>query len=332
VVSELVTPRSGVDYPSTFPQLLEWFPDDESCRRYLEGLRWPEGFICPVCGTGDGWRIATGHWMCRRCGRKTSVTAGTIFHRSRLPLTSWFAACWFVCSQKNGVSALGLQRVMGFGSYQTAWAWMHKLRRAMVRPGRDLLSGMVEVDETFLGAKEKGTHGRGTTNKAVVVIAVELLEDPRRLGRVRMAHLPLVSAETLVGFVEDTVTKGSVVRTDGWNVYQRLGDHGFQHQPVNLVGSGKRAHQLLPGVHRVAALLKRWLAGTLHHGINHSHLDYYLDEFTFRFNRRTSRSRGLLFHRLLGQAVQTEPHPYKSLISTEGDLTWPIRQRLHPSR
>jgi transposase-like protein len=302
-------PVAGVDYPATFPQLLRWFPDDNSCRRYLEGLRWPQGFVCPVCGLAEGWRIASGDWMCRGCGRKTSVTAGTIFHRSRLPLTSWMAATWFVCSQKNGVSALGLQRVLGFGSYQTAWAWMHKLRRAMVRPDRDLLSGVVEVDETFLGAREKGkgTDGRGTTNKAVVVIAVEMLDDPKRLGRVRMAHLRSVTAESLCGFVATTVTPGAVVRTDGWNVYDRLNSMGYEREKINLIKSGRQAHEMLPGVHRVASLLKRWLAGTLHHGISHSHLDYYLDEFTFRFNRRTSGNRGLLFYRLLQQAVRTDP-------------------------
>jgi len=314
--------RAGVDYPATFPQLLAWFPDDDACRRYLERLRWPEGFSCPMCGSGEAWRISTGAFMCAVCGRKTTVTAGTIFHRSRLPLTSWMAACWFVCSQKNGVSALGLQRVLGFGSYQTAWAWMHKLRRAMVRPDRDLLSGVVEVDETFLGAREKGknTDGRGTTNKAVVVIAVELLENPKRLGRVRMAQLRQVTAESLCGFVATTVEAGSTVRTDGWAAYNRLGSYGYQHEKNNLVKSGHRAHELLPGVHRVASLLKRWLAGTLHHGISHAHLDYYLDEFTFRFNRRTSRSRGLLFYRLLQQAVHTDPHPYRQLTATRSDI------------
>jgi transposase-like protein len=204
----------------------------------------------------------------------------------------------------------------------------------MVRPGRDLLSGVVEVDETMLGAKETGrsTHGRGTTNKAVVVIAVELLENPRRLGRVRLAHLRRVSAETLIGFVEGAVAEGSTVRTDGWNVYRELSKHGFQHQRIALAGSGKPAHELLPAVHRVASLLKRWLAGTLHHGIAHSNLDYYLDEFTFRFNRRTSRSRGLLFYRLLEQAVHTDPHPYRHLIVTESDIQRQIRQALHLSR
>ena len=309
-------PVAGVDYPKTFQQLQTWFATDEACVEYLARLRWPDGFVCPACASAGAWRTSSGLWLCQSCRRKTSVTAGTIFHRSRMPLTDWFAAVWFVTSQKNGVSALGLQRVLGFGSYQTAWAWMHKLRRAMVRPDRELLSGVVEVDETLISAREfgRGTAGRGTTNKAVIVVAVEMLSDPNRLGRVRLAQLREVSKATLCGFVHRTVEPGSTVRTDGWNLYASLADGGYTHRPINIVRSGEPAHIVMPGVHRVASLLKRWLAGTHHHGLSHAHLDYYLDEFTFRFNRRTSRSRGLLFYRLMQQAVHTDPHPYRDLI------------------
>jgi hypothetical protein len=189
VVDGAVMPRAGVDYPATWPAFEAWFPDDAACRAFLAGLRWPDGFVCPLCGEGDAWETGRGLWMCRGCGRQTSVTAGTIFHRSRLGLRSWFAAMWFVCAQKNGVSALGLQRVLGFGSYETAWAWMHKLRRAMVRPDRELLGGpgvAVELDETFIGApaglgKDGGRYG----NKTEVVIAVER-RHPKGLGRVRL--------------------------------------------------------------------------------------------------------------------------------------------------
>jgi transposase-like protein len=305
-------PQAGKDYPGTWPALQAWFPDDDACRAYLERLRWPEGFVCPACGGTNSWRTAAGLFMCAGCQRKTSVTAGTIFHRTRLPLTSWFAACWFVCSQKNGVSALGLQRVLGFGSYETAWAWLHKLRRAMVRPDRDRLAGVVEVDETIVGGREQaGRRARGL-NKAVVSIAIELHE-PKGFGRVRLARLPEVSAATVRGFIASTVAPGSTVRTDGWNIYPPITKLGYLHEPVSVVRSLDAAHVLLPGVHRVASLLKRWLAGTLHHGYAHSHLDYYLDEFTFRFNRRTSRQRGLLFYRLLEQAVRTDPHPLGEL-------------------
>jgi transposase-like protein len=317
-----VTPVAGVDYPATFQQLRTWFADEEGCAAYLARLRWPDGFVCPACAGREFWMTGTGLWMCQSCQRRTSVTAGTIFHRSRLPLTSWFAAAWFVTSQKNGVSALGLQRVLGFGSYETAWAWMHKLRRAMVRPERDLLDGLVEVDETYIGAREHGKHGRGT-DRTLVVIAVEMRANPQRLGRVRMGRIPDASGHSLRGFVNYAVAKGVTVRTDGLSAYRRLTDDGYRHTPINVIASGDPAHIALPGVHRVAALLKRWLAGTLHHGISDKHLDYYLDEFAFRFNRRTSRSRGLLFYRLLQQAVATDPHPWNDLIAEPlDDYIW----------
>lgn len=311
--SSLWVPRAGVDYPATWSTFQSWFPDDAACIRFLEKLRWPEGFVCPRCQDREAWRTKDGLWLCRSCRRKTSVTAGTIFNRSRLPLTSWFAVAWLVTSQKNGVSALGVKRVLGFGSYQTAWAWLHKMRRAMVRPDRDRLEGLVEVDETYVGATEPGLDGRRTDSKAIVAIAVELRQ-PRGLGRVRMARLDEITQPEIVRFVSGAVTPGSVVRTDGWNIYRRLAQEGYQHDPLSIVGTGDPAHVVMPGVHRVASLLKRWLAGTLHHGIGHDHLEYYLDEFTFRFNRRNSRSRGLLFYRLLQQAVTTDPHPYRELL------------------
>jgi transposase-like protein len=249
--------------------------------------------------------------MCTGCERKTSVTAGTIFHRSRLPLTTWFAAAWFVCSQKNGVSALGLQRVLGFGSYETAWAWMHKLRRAMVRPDRDQLCGIVEVDETIVGGRGPAQR-RQALNQSVVAIAVELHE-PKGFGRIRLRQLTTAPDIGVCGFVSEVVEPGSVIRTDGWNAYNPLGGLGYTHEPVSVIHAHEPAHDLLPGVHRVASLLKRWLAGTMHYGVAWTHLDYYLDEFTFRFNRRTADKRGLLFYRLLQQAVNTDPHPLADL-------------------
>jgi transposase-like protein len=303
---------AGKDYPGTWQALQAWFPDDNSCRSYLEQLRWPDGFVCPSCGQSGAWRTGAGLFMCVSCGRKSSVTAGTIFHGTRLPLTTWFAACWFVCAQKNGVSALGLQRVLGFGSYETAWAWLHKLRRAMVNPDRDRLSGLVEVDETLVGGREPVGRRARRANKAVVSIAVEIHE-PQGLGRVRLRHIRDVQASTLRGFITDVVEPGSTVRTDGWTGYPAITTLGYLHDGIPLVHAEHPAHVMLPGAHRVASLLKRWLTGTLHHGFAHSHLEYYLDEFTFRFNRRTSQRRGLLFYRLLEQAVRTDPHPLEEL-------------------
>ena len=304
-------PVRGVDYPATYQQLLEWFPDNQSCLAYLAGLRWPEGFVCPRCQGREFWRTGAGLWMCRACGRRTSVTAGTIFDRTRTPLSTWFAAIWFLTSQKNGMSALGLQRVLGFGSYETAWAWMHKLRRAMVRPERDKLAGIVELDETMLGGATRNSHG-GYGDKVAVMIAIEHNET-HRLGRVRLAVADHPGTRQLVDFATTVIEPGSTIRTDGARSLRRLADLGYTHE-FTLGYTAVDKASVLPGVHLVASLLKRWLIGTLHHRVEDQHLPYYLDEYTFRFNRRTAKSRGLLFYRLLEQAVATDPHPLHELL------------------
>ena len=291
------------------------FATNQACREYLFALRWPEGFVCPRCGGRQAWATGRGLWLCGQCRYQASVTAGTIFQDGRLPLTLWFRAIWYVTSQKNGASALGVQRVLGLGSYQTAWAWLHKLRRAMVRPGRDRLAGTVEVDETYWGAVEEGVVGRLTEKKALVLVAAQH-DGPRKIGRTRMRQVKDLSRATLHAFITENIEPGSVVRTDGLETYAGL--KGYRHDPIVITGSGKTADELLPRVHRVVSLLKRWLLGTLHGGVSHKHLDYYLDEFTFRFNRRTSASRGKLFYRLIQQAAQVEPHPYRTLINPQG--------------
>jgi transposase-like protein len=214
-----------------------------------------------------------------------------------------------------GISALGLQRVLGFGSYETAWTWLHKLRRAMVRPGRDRLSGSVEVDETYVGGPEEGTRGRQTETKAIVVVAAE--KDGNGIGRIRIRRVMDVSGDSLISFVKEAVTSGSEVHTDGWSGYSGLVKAGYQHQVTVISHSKELAHELMPRVHIVASLLKRWLAGTHQGGVQNHQLDYYLDEFTFRFNRRHSKARGLLFHRLVQQAVAVGPAPYRTLIGAE---------------
>jgi transposase-like protein len=221
---------------------------------------------------------------------------------------------WFVTNQKNGGSALGLQRLLGLGSYQTAWSWLHKMRRAMVRPGRERLRGRVEVDESYVGGLEEGVHGRETEKKAIVAIAVELLF-PKGFGRIRVRQVPDVSAASLTRFVRDAVEPGSVVHTDGWAGYKDLPKHGYKREVSVLAESSELAHVELPGVHRVASLLKRWLLGTHQGAVSRKHLDYYLDEFAFRFNRRSSKARSLLFYRLLQQALQVEPAPYATLVA-----------------
>ncbi|MEO6593898.1 MAG: IS1595 family transposase [Planctomycetota bacterium] len=307
-------PVAGVDYPRTLQEFNQRFSTEQHCREYLLGLRWPDGFRCPSCSSTKAWKTRAGHLQCSACQRRVSPTAGTIFEGTRKPLRLWFMAMWFVTSQKNGGSALGLKRMLGLGSYQTAWSWLHKLRRAMVRPDRDRLRGRVEVDECFVGGIQEGADGRGT-KKAIVVIAIEILH-PKGFGRIRLGHVPNATSASLVRFVKASVEPGSVVHTDGWSGYRPLEDQGYGREVTNLAKSGEPAHVEMPGVHRIASLLKRWLLGTHQGAVSAKHLSYYLDEFAFRFNRRTSKARGLLFYRLLQQAVQVDPAPLASIVGS----------------
>jgi transposase-like protein len=301
------------EYPRTLAELESNFSTEEACRAYLYRLRWPDGFKCPKCGHGKAWPVGTRLFQCAACGRQTSVTAGSIFQDTRMPLTTWFRAIWWVTSQKTGASALGLQGVLGLATYRTAWTWLHKLRRAMVRPGRERLAGQVEVDETYWGSGVEGKRGRHLEKRALIVIAVEQV-GRRGIGRIRMRRIPDASADSLQAFIEEMVEPGSVVNTDAWLGYERVGKRGYRHRITFLAGSKKSPSDLLPRVHRVASLLKRWLLGTHQGAISLKHLDYYLDEFTFRFNRRTSRHRGKLFYRLVQQAVAIDAVPYKQLV------------------
>ena len=301
------------DYPRTLLEFEARFASEEACREYLIRLRWPDGFLCLRCGQRKAWATGRGLLHCASCHHETSVTAGTIFQDTRSPLTLWFRAMWWITSQKTGTSALGMQRLLGLGSYKTAWTWMHKMRRAMVRPGRDRLSGRVEVDETYLGGPEGGTRGRQTEKKALIVVAAQ--EDGKGIGRIRMKRVVDASAESLIPFVEESVQPGSVVHTDGWLGYLPLESKGYIHEVSFMHGNKESPSELLPRVHRVVSLCKRWLMGTHQGAVSHEHLDYYLDEFTFRFNRRRSSNRGKLFYRLAQQAVAVEPVPYKSLVA-----------------
>lgn len=286
------------------------FDSDAACLRYLESRRWPDGFRCPACGQHEARRTTRGLLECCRCRRQTSVTAGTIFHDTRKPLRLWFEAMWHITSQKYGANALGLQRVLDLGSYHTAWRWLHRLRRAMVRPGRDGLSGTVEVDETYIGGKRPGKRGRGAEGKSLVVVAVEDRGEPggpkKGIGRIRLGHVPDASADSLCGFIQGHVAPGSTIRTDGWSGYEPLEPRGYTH---GVVPSSD-----LIIAHLVIALLKRWLLGTYQGAVQEQHLSYYLDEFTFRFNRRTSGSRGKLFYRLVQQAVSVPPVPGEDIV------------------
>src|SRR5450755_3710443 len=311
-------PIAGMDYPRTRVEFLDWFHSERACRDYLEKLRWVDGFICPKCGQiSQVERMSRGRLICRECRHQATATAGTVFDKTRTELRVWFAAIWSLTNQKHGVSALGLQRVLGLGSYETAWTMLHRLRRAMVRPGRELLHGEVEIDETYLALTGRKspilTTGRkSNTTKVLVVIAVEMLQ-PKGFGRIRIRQVDQGDDEHLMPFIKESVRVGALIHSDGSAAYRNLEEAGYKHRRTVHLGSDRPAHESMPGVHRVASLLQRWMMGTLHGAVQPKQLEYYLDEFVFRFNRRTSRSRGLLFYRLLQQAVMTEPVTYAKI-------------------
>jgi len=303
----------SIDYPDTYREFVKMFPDDAACAAYLARLRWPEGFICPACKkSSTPWSESRGRLACPICRHQTSVSARTILDKTRTSLTTWFEGAWHVTTAKNGMSAKTLERTMGI-SYRVAWMMLQRFRVAMVDSERRQLSGNVEVDETLIGGVQQGgKRGRGST-KSIVVIAVEI-KHPKGFGRVRMRYIPDASGDSLLPFVREVVAPGSVVHTDGWRGYNELPKHGYTREITILSSADDPAHVSMPGVHRLASLLKRWILGTHQGSIVNDHLQSYLEEYTFRFNRRTSRSRGLVFRRLLEQAVITRP-------ITEKDVT-----------
>lgn len=298
----------------TFDEFIKQFTTEEQCRDYLYQLRWPDGFMCPKCGCGGAWKIGDMLYECTKCGRQTSVIAGTIFQDTRKPLRAWFTAIWWVTTQKNGASAMGLQQVLGLGSYKTAWTWLHKIRTAMVYPNRTKLTGTVEVDECYIGGEEhEGKRGRGTENKSIVVVGVELLEGKNQMGRVRMKVMPDCSGDSLVGFIEENMEPGSTIITDGWSGFTSVQTSGYTHVvPSKFEVADEK--NLLPHVHMIVSLLKRWLLGTHQGAVQEMHLQAYLDEYVFRFNRRNAAKRGLLFYRLLECAMQVPPTTLDELL------------------
>ncbi len=291
------------DYPKTLIEFEQRFSTEEACREYLYQMRWPDGFICPRCSHQKCWKRQNGLYRCSQCKYHLSVTAGTIFQDSRIPLRLWFRAIWQVVSQKHGISALGLQRVLGLSRYETTWNMLHRLRTAMVRPGRDRLVGPVQVDEIYIGGPRPGKRGRGAAGKTLVMVAVE--DNGKRAGRIRLHKVKDASGASLIPAIKESVQPKSEIRTDGWEGYSQLSTSDYTH--VIIRKTADVGENLLPLANRVTALLKRWLVGTHQGKPSASHLDYYLDEFVFRFNRRTSRSRGLLFYRLVQQAVHIAP-------------------------
>ena len=299
------------DYPISMAELEKRFSTQDACLSYLAGLRWPSGYVCPRCASEKGWKMENGLILCAVCRRQQSVIAGTVFQDSHMPLPTWFRAMWHVCANKNGMSAQNLQRLLGLRSYNTAWLCLHKLRRAMVRPGRECLSGIVEADETYLGGPREGQRGRGAFGTQIVFIAAEVRG--RKVGRIRLFHIPGVSGAALMPAVSEAVMAGATVRTDGWTGYNGVTAGGYKHE-VAVENADELADIVLPKCHLVISLLKRWILGTLQGNVGKDHLQDYLNEFTFRFNRRNAKSRGLLFYRLAQLAVGTAPNPRSTIV------------------
>ncbi len=289
----------------------EIFPSEESCHQHLFRLRWPEGFRCPRCQGDKCWEVSRDLYRCQRCDHQASVTSGTIFHGSRRSLCVWFRAMWYVTNQKFGVSALGLMKELDLGSYHTAWAWMQKLRTAMVRPGRDRLRGKVEVGVTYLGGRKPGKRGRGASGKTLVVVVVQDLGN--RIGRIRLRRIRSASAENLAAVVREEVEPGTQVFTDGWRGFGGLAELGYRH--IVVPKEGRPGETALPMVNRVVELIYHWLQRSHQVAVRPSYMDYYLDEFTFRFNRRSWRSREWLFYALIQQAAAVAPLPVRVMRS-----------------
>ena len=303
------------DLPEDMPSFVSRFGTDEQCREYLFKARWPNGFRCAACGHDDAYALRTKIvYECVACRKQHSLLAGTIFEQTKTALARWFLAIYLVTSSKGGIAAAELQRQLGLGSYQTAWSWLHKLRKAMVRPDREPLAGRVEADETYVGGPRPGKRGRGAAGKTLVAGAVEAGEtEGRRLGRLRLAVVPDASAASLEGFLGAAVATPTAVATDGWSGYAGLAAEGYAHEPVDP--GAPDAALRLPGIHLVFGLVKRWLLGTHHGAVSKKHLPAYLDEYVFRFNRRTAKRISHGFARLVEQAVRTRPVTYRAIVA-----------------
>lgn len=298
-------------FPKNEAEFDKQFSKPQACYKYLFAIRWPDGFICVKCGYGKYWQSSRGLYICRYCEHQHSLTAGTILHGSKKPITSWFKAMWWFTTRKSGVNAVNLQSLLGLGSYTTAWCWLQKLRSCTIRTGREKLSGSVEVDEFYLGGEHSGKRGRGAEHKCTVVAAVE--KKGRKLGRIRLQHIDDCSQKYLAQFIKSNVVPQSHVRTDGWRGYGLTFSKNCKHEKL-LQSQAKDKSKTLPGVHLVSSLIKRLMLSTFQGRFDKKHLQRYLDEYVFRFNRRTSTYVGKKFMRIVQQAMVTTPNPYYLLV------------------
>lgn len=299
------------DFPMNELEFDKRFCNEQACHDYLFQNRWPDGFVCTQCGNTDYWLSNRKLFICTNCQFNHSLTAGTIFNGTRKKLTLWFKALWWFTTRKTGISALTLKALLGLGSYDTAWTWLHKLRSCTIRDRREKLSGTVEVDEVYIGGQHNGKRGRGSENKLAVVVAAE--KKGKKLGRIRLQVIENCSGDELMPFIQANIASGSFVVTDGWNGYNKLEEKGYTHHKV-YQAKAENKESILPGVHMVASLIKRVFLGTYHGRLEKKHLQRYLDEYTFRFNRRNTKHVGKRFYRIIQQTVNTMPFNRKRII------------------
>ena len=292
-----------MDHPKNYQELVQQLSTQDACLDYIASIRWSAGFVCPKCGCQQFWKSNRLQRLCAKCRRQTSVLAGTLFQDTKLPLTVWFQMIWWFVGPKNGASALSLMQNFGIGSYRTSWKLLGKLRACTVLPLRHALSDVVEVDEAFLG---------GVNNKAIIVVAAE--KRGKATGRIRVKHIKSREGAEIQQFITETILPGSTIVSDRYKGYAAIVKKGYIHSPQKKPYSWEEVdgddERLLPRVHRAVSLLKRWYYGTYQGRVDKQKLQSYLDEFVFRFNRRTSGNRGLLFRRMVEAAVKTTPKPH----------------------
>jgi transposase-like protein len=308
------------DHPANFQEFLARFKTDEDCWNYLFALRWPDGFCCPKCNSPKYYINNRKVAECYECGHQVSVTSGTIFHGTRKPLLLWFHVMWWVAEQQKGVSASSFKEFMGFGSYETAWAWLHKLRRTMVCTSNEKLSGVIEVDEMAIGCKHSDENtvvnvksSNKNAEKTRVVVATECLGT--QIGRVRFKCIESETSDNLLSFIEENIEHGSTIITNGWSKENPLsGSEHYTHSEKSAFACSSGPNELLPHMQMVDSCLKRWINGTHQGNISPKHLAFYLDEFAFRFDKKLSTQSGKLFYKLVKQAVASPPSPLKMIM------------------
>lgn len=303
-----------MNYPRDQIEFEKMFSNEKQCFDYLVKIRWAQGFVCPKCKCHDHWIIANNLIKCKNCKYQASATRGTIFHRSKKSLIVWFRAIWWIINQQFGVNALELKKILGLGSYRTAWTWLHKLRRLMIIPEKNKLSGTVEVGAIFISSQKKEKNG--SKEQILVIIGVEI--NKKATNRIKFSIIPDISSKSLTAFICSNIKSGSRIVTADKNNYHNVKALGYQHkiENKNIIFNGIN---ILPNVHKIASVLERWLLGIHQHYVSKNKLEYYLDELTFLYNHKTIKSRGLLFFLLIEQGIRHVPVLYNEIINSSNN-------------